>query len=299
MNGRLMLLCPGQGAQDAAMFDMARQDPRAGAFVDACATEAGATDIFANQVAQPLIVAATLAMWQALAPRMPVPVLTAGYSIGEVAAHAVAGALDSAEAVSLARERARLMDQAALTHPGQAMASAGGLPLARTRQLAGQHGLHVAIVTGEDTCIVAGDGDGIAALESEMLAAGGRYQRLPVAVASHTPLMAAAVAPFAARLESASYRSYACPVLSGIDASRVLDKQRAVEHLSRQLAEPILWSACMDAALEAGVTVALELGPGSSLSRMLRGRHPGIACRSVSEFRTLDGIICWLERQAL
>jgi [acyl-carrier-protein] S-malonyltransferase len=294
-----MLLCPGQGAQDPAMFDMARQDPGASAFIDATAVDAKAPDIFANQVAQPLIVAATLAMWQALAPRVAAPVLAAGYSIGELAAHAVAGALDHTAAVSLARERARLMDQAALAQPGQAMASAGGLPLVRMRQLAEQHGLHVAIVTGEDTCIVAGDGAGIAALEDALLAIGGRYQRLPVAVASHTPLMATAVEPFAARLASASHGPYAFPVLSGIDASRVQDKQRCVEHLSRQLVEPIMWSACMDAAVEAGVTVALELGPGAGLSRMLRGLHPGIACRSVSEFRTLDGIVSWLERQDL
>jgi [acyl-carrier-protein] S-malonyltransferase len=63
------------------------------------------------------------------------------------------------------------------------------------------------------------------------------------------------------------------------------------------LAETIEWSACMDAAVESGVTVALELGPGAALSRMFRSRHPEIACRSVSEFRSLDGIVSWLERQ--
>jgi [acyl-carrier-protein] S-malonyltransferase len=30
---------------------------------------------------------------------------------------------------------------------------------------------------------------------------------------------------------------------------------------------------------------------------MLRERHPGIVCRSVSEFRSLEGIVSWLERQ--
>jgi [acyl-carrier-protein] S-malonyltransferase len=52
----------------------------------------------------------------------------------------------------------------------------------------------------------------------------------------------------------------------------------------------------MDAAAEAGITVALELGPGAALSRMLRKRHPDIAARSVADFRTLDGIRRWLER---
>jgi [acyl-carrier-protein] S-malonyltransferase len=54
----------------------------------------------------------------------------------------------------------------------------------------------------------------------------------------------------------------------------------------------------MDAAVESGVTVALELGPGASLSRMLRTRHPDLPCRSVSEFRSIEGIVAWVERQA-
>jgi [acyl-carrier-protein] S-malonyltransferase len=70
-----------------------------------------------------------------------------------------------------------------------------------------------------------------------------------------------------------------------------------VRTLSLQLAQAIQWSACMDAAAEAGVTVALELGPGAALSRMLQARHPQIACRSVSDFRTVEGILAWLDRQ--
>jgi [acyl-carrier-protein] S-malonyltransferase len=30
---------------------------------------------------------------------------------------------------------------------------------------------------------------------------------------------------------------------------------------------------------------------------MLQGRHPHIACRSVADFRSLDGIVAWLDRQ--
>jgi [acyl-carrier-protein] S-malonyltransferase len=52
----------------------------------------------------------------------------------------------------------------------------------------------------------------------------------------------------------------------------------------------------MDAAAEAGITVALELGPGAALSRMMQARHPQIACRSVADFRSLDGIVAWLGR---
>jgi [acyl-carrier-protein] S-malonyltransferase len=105
------------------------------------------------------------------------------------------------------------------------------------------------------------------------------------------------VAPFAQALAAASFHEPACPVLSGIGADAVTSKARAVETLSRQLSETIVWSDCMDAAAEAGITVALELGPGAALARMLQARHPQIACRSVADFRSLDGIVAWVARQ--
>ncbi|GAB3408437.1 acyltransferase domain-containing protein [Massilia agilis] len=298
MTTRLFILCPGQGSQGPAMFDLARADDRAAEFIARHAPAYTEANMFDNRVAQPLIVTATLAIWEALRGRIPQPSLAAGYSIGELATYAVAGAFKADQAVELAAARAGLMDQAAAENPDQAMLAVSAFPGQQARALAEQHGVAVAIVTAEDSCIVGGRRTALLELERETVARGGRCQLLPVAVASHTPLMAGAVAPFAATLQAAPFGMPLCPVLSGIDASRIEDKAQAVEHLSRQLAQTIVWDACMDAAVEAGVTVALELGPGASLSRMFRSRYPDLPCRSVSEFRSIEGIVAWIERQA-
>lgn len=298
MSARLLLLCPGQGGQHAAMFDLARSDPGAAAVLGACGLEdAGPGAMFDNRLAQPLIVAATVAMWEALRRRVPAPSLVAGYSIGELSAYGVAGALDPVDAVRLAQARARLMDAAAAATPPQALCAISGLPLERARMLAADAGYEIAIVTGHDSCIAGGLEAALARLEQAVAAAGGKQQRLPVGIASHTTLMAPAVAPFAAALAAAPFHPQACPVLSGIGAEKISDKPRAVDALSRQLSQAIVWSACMDAAAEGGMTVALELGPGAALARMLQARHPQIACRSVADFRSIDGIAAWVERQ--
>lgn len=298
MNARLLLLCPGQGGQHSGMFDLARQHSRANALLDACGFgDATRTDLFTNQVAQPTIVAATLAMWEALKDDLPAPALIGGYSVGELSAYGVAGALDAGTAVALAVQRASAMDAAASLTPPQGIAAIGGLPLATLAELAAAAHCHVAIVTGEDSCIVGGLRRQLSALEHTVPAAGGRIEVLPVAVASHTPCMAPAVAPFAAALDAVPFAVQACPVLSGISGRRIGGKAQAVDHLSRQLREAIVWSECMDAAAEAGITVALELGPGAALSRMLAARHPAIACRSVSDFRSAAGIAAWVANQ--
>jgi len=308
---RLLLLCPGQGGQHARMFDLARTSASAAALLDglsaampaaargALATEVpdtDGTDIYANSNAQPLIVAATLGVWEALREFAPQPALVAGYSIGELSAYGVAGAFTAATATGLATGRAQLMDGCLSAHPGQALLALSGLNLKKLEELATAHAFHVSIETGDDACIAGGLAQTAQALESAVLATGGRCTRLPVEVASHTLFMRDAVRPFAELLRQADFGPLTAPVLAGISATPIDDRQQAVEQLSRQMAEKIRWLACMDACAEAGITYALELGPGSALTKMLQARHPHINTRSVADFRTLDGIRKWLDR---
>lgn len=299
MKARLLLLCPGQGNQHAGMFALARADTRADALLARLqfGSDPDPALLFTNRVAQPALVACALATWEALRDSAPAPALVAGYSIGELAAWGVAGALSPEDAVELADTRARLMDESRQRHPGQALAAVSGVLLSACAAMIADDVFYIAIETGEDSCIVGGPAAGVASVEKKVLALGGRFTRLDVEVASHTPYMATAVAPFAAALRAAGFYPQGAPVLSGITASRIEGKALAVEHLSRQLAEPIRWMETMDACAEAGITVALELGPGASLSRMLQARHPRIACRSVADFRSLDGVRRWLERE--
>ena len=288
MSGRLLLLCPGQGGQHAGMFDLARSHAGARAFLARCALPDDPQALFENRVAQPAIVAATLAMWCALKDGLPAPSLVAGYSIGELAAYGVAGALAPEDTVRLAGARAALMDAAAAGQ-AQGLAAVSGIDVALVRAC-----LPVAIITGHDSCIVGGTQAQLAALPARLPAA--RIHALPVGVASHTVMMQGAVAPFAALLADAAYTPPRVAVLAGIDATRVLRRELAIDRLSRQLAETIEWAACMDACVEAGITVALELGPGAALARMLQARHPHVACRSVADFHTLAGVAEWVAR---
>ena len=307
MSARLLLLCPGQGGQYAGMNDMARADPAAARFLDGVALPDGS--LFDNRVAQAAVVAATLAMWMALRAGVAAlglrPALVAGYSVGELSAYGVAGAFEASTCVTLAHARARLMDAAAAASlGGQTLAAISGVSVTGTARLAAAAGWAIAIVNSHDSCVAGGPLAQLPALQQLVADAGGRLQPLPVTVAAHTPLLAGAVAPFARLLENTPFGPLACPVLCGIDGSSnggtqaAVAQARASSVLSRQLAETIAWADCMDAAAEGGINVALELGPGAALARMLQARHPAIACRSVSEFRSTDGVVAWLERAA-
>lgn len=307
MQSRLALLCPGQGGQHQGMFDLARTDSRAGILLDQWLSEAQLGTpldtilsdnalLFSNRMAQPLIVAATLSTWEAIKSEISAPALVAGYSIGELAAYGVAGALASADAVALALARARFMDNCLKTTPSQGLIAVSGLPSRIASELLHPYEFHMAIETGEDSFIAGGPADLLGEVEKTIAMSGGRTSVLPVEVASHTPFMRQAIVPFSEELRRRHFIDPRIPVLSGISAEMIHQAEKAILHLSRQIAETIMWKDCMDACAEAGVTVALELGPGASLSRMLHARHPHIECRSVADFRSLDGIKKWLVR---
>jgi [acyl-carrier-protein] S-malonyltransferase len=120
---------------------------------------------------------------------------------------------------------------------------------------------------------------------------------LPITVASHTGLLASAVDPLR-RLLQAHAAAPSLPLLAGVSASTVHDAAQAAGLLAQQTASTIRWTDCLDAIAEARIDVALELGPGNALSRMLRERHPHIACRSVADFRSVKGIVAWVAAQA-
>lgn len=289
------------------MFDLVRSDPAAAGLLQQWLQQvvvglpleqvlADDALLFSNRLAQPLIVAATVAAWSALQPLLPAPALVAGYSIGELSAYHVAGAISAPQAIRLAASRAALMDACLRAAAPQVLCAISGMAVRRLNPLLEPRNLYLAIETDADSCIVGGlarDMD-LAATEIESL--GGKIRRLPVTVASHTPLMDGAVEPFLQQLRQQFSADPQVPVLAGLSGQAVLKKEQAISVLSRQLAQTIRWSDCMDACVEQGVTAALELGPGAALSRMLQARHPQIACRSISEFRSLRGVASWLQR---
>jgi [acyl-carrier-protein] S-malonyltransferase len=314
MVARLAILCPGQGAQNPGMLELLKTDVTAWQVwqdltngQDCAAALQDDMARFLNRHAQPLIVSFGLAVWQGLAAHLPPhlskPALVAGYSVGEMTAHGVAGALEAQALLALTRQRALLMDQAASSHAceqGLLAVSASAqlaVPWSALSAQAQAHQVHLAIDNGAHSCVLGGDKIRLAALAQVLAAQGVRTQTLAVGVAAHTPLLQGAGNAFASVLQQAPWQRPLCPVLAGIDASRILRPEAACQSLAQALSQPIRWLDCMDALVEAQVGVALELGPGAALARMLQAHAPRIACRSVADFRSLDAAVAWVQRQ--
>jgi [acyl-carrier-protein] S-malonyltransferase len=298
----LALLCPGQGAQHPAMFDRLRDIDAARDVLDACSrvlgrdavSAASADDRFDNAQAQPLLCAASLGHWQGLQHALPAPTLVAGYSIGELAAHAVAGTVTAEACLDLAVQRATLMDQASPVDAG--MQAVLGLQRPALQALCETHGTHIAIANGVDHFIVGGAVAALQSLAADAARQRGEVRTLPVHVPAHTPLLAQAAGGFAQVLARAPLVAPQRLVLAGIDARPVRDRATVERTLAAQLAQTIEWAQVMRQAFERGARVFLQLGPGTALARMVAADYPCCEVRAVEEFQHLDGAAEWVRR---
>ena len=300
----LAILCSGQGAQHPAMLDMIADHPAANNVIKAGEAVLGfqlrdvlaqRDEMFRNAIAQPLICLAQLALWTALRQDSPKPAAFCGYSIGELAAYACAGAFDAAELARIAAARAALMDKvAAATHGG--LLALQGLRRDEVDRLCAGHRAWVAIAIGEEEFVIGGEDAALKKLGTEFTEHGAKLTPLKVGLASHTPLLSDAVQPFRALLTASALTAPATPVVAGIDAAWVVRRETAIEKLALQLDHTIAWSGCLDMLYERGCRVFLELGPGRALARITQTRFADVDARSVDDFRSLDGVCSWLSK---
>ncbi len=246
----------------------------------------------ANAVAQPLIVAQQLALWSALRERLPRPICAAGYSLGELSACAAAGVMTPAAAVALAGERAHLMDEVATG----GMLAVLSLDEALVAGIAAAHGLAIAIRNAPRHVVLAGPAAGMAPVAAALSEAGAsRLVPLAVRTPSHTPLLASAAEGFRQRLAGLPEKRLAFPVLSAIDATSARTVSVAVDALARQICTPLDWAACLEAVVELQPDAVLEIGPGSALAKLFAELAPAIPVRASDDFRSIDGIVRWLD----
>lgn len=295
------IVCSGQGAQSPQLFsqlpfsenalalkERARGilEPDVRAWLDDPSLDPKA--VFQNHFSQPLICLYQAMVWSELKPLLPQPSMVAGYSLGELSAYGCAEALQAEDVIQLAATRARLMDSAGPR--GDLIAVTGLSPSVVT----GMDGAHLAIVIGDDHWVVGCLAERAESLVAELKAAGARDAvMLAVTVASHTPILDAAVEPFRAALDKAVWTAPRIPVVAAGSAVKILRREQMVQSLPEQIHRTIRWDQVQQRLLDSGCRVVLELGPGRQLARIATSR--GLEARAFEEFRSPQGVAAWLK----
>jgi [acyl-carrier-protein] S-malonyltransferase len=300
------VVCSGQGGQTPDLFERfpfteKGRSVRRQVLDDGCLSpevtewlknpRADPSLIFQDHYAQPLLCLFQAMVWAELSDRLPTPQLVAGYSLGELSAYGCAGALTLKDTIDLATARAHLMDTAA---PVGSLIAVSGLAVEKAAEIAVRHEGYVAIIIGNDHCLLGCLAEKAEALASAAALSARSVVILNVTVASHTPLLDSAVEPFRKALQVRDCRSFKCPVLAGVNAGKIQSKAEMVQWLPEQIHRTVRWDLVSSRLAESNCQVVLELGSGAQLARMALAGNTAREARSISEFRTVDGIVSWV-----
>jgi len=309
VNRKIAFLFPGQGSQFVGMAaDLAEAYPLAAATL-AEADEALGLDLAqvmrdgpaealtATEIAQPAILAHSVALWRLLREAGVAPALVAGHSLGEYSALVAAGSLEYPVALGLVRERGLLMAQCG-AQAGGVMSAVLGLDAAAVEAVvmqAQQEGVVVvANYNSPGQVVISGEVAAVRRAEELAQAAGARAAvRLKVSGAFHSPLMAPAADRLRERLRQTPLREAAVPVVSNVDAEPRQAAEALREALGRQITGSVRWAESVRGMVLAGVECFVEVGPGEVLTGLMKRIAPEIEAISTS---TVPGLEAALER---
>ncbi len=197
------------------------------------------------------------------------PWALAGHSLGEFNALVAAGRLDFDAGLRLVERRGALMSRM----QGGAMAAVIGVQASEVLEeleRVGLDGLDLANHNSATQVVISGRDTDIDASEKPLLAIGARWVRLRVSGAFHSRYMKPVSDAFARALSNARFHAGRVPVVANATARPYEDDVEGL--LVRQLREPVLWEQTIDEFERGGACSFVELGPGTTLTRLLERR---------------------------
>lgn len=301
-----LLVFPGQGSQRAAMAAhlvdgfpliagpvLSHADEVLGMPLSDLCVFGGVERLAHTEIAQPAILAASLATLAVLRDRGVEAAAVAGHSLGEYTALVAAGVLTTESALLLVHRRGELMAAVGATTPG-AMAAIVGLDATRVEELcrscaeagvvevANYNEPRQTVVSGHRTAV-----DAVVRLAEEAGAERNRY--LDVSAPFHCSLMRAIEDEFAEELARHNFSEPRTPIISSVSGRRVTTGEDARALLRRQLAEPVLWTQVLESA-GSGFTSQIEVGPGRVLSGLANRAGLDVPTRSTNDARRLAAV---------
>jgi [acyl-carrier-protein] S-malonyltransferase len=252
--------------------------------------EGGADELLRTDNTQPCLWCALLASASALREAGVRADALAGFSLGELAALAFAGAVPYDDCFRLVCARGSLMRAAADARPA-AMAAVLKLDDATVIALCGElEGAYAVNFNCPGQVVVSCGTAVLDELKSRVKAAGGRVAPLATGGGFHSPFMAEASGLFRTELEKYTISPPAVPVYSNLTARPYGEDGGAADTLARQLRSPVLWRQSVENMLAAGVDTFIEAGPGKTLSGLISRITPAARVFSAADAADVESI---------
>lgn len=237
---------------------------------------------------QPCLYAVDLAAAQALRECGVEPLAAAGFSLGEAAALTFSGAFSPEDGFRLVCRRGELMGEAAEKTPGS-MAAVLKLDNETVEKICARFEQVYPVnynCTGQ--LVAAGAKEEMPAFCEAVAAAGGKARMLAVGGGFHSPFMADASRQFAGTLEEMIMKKPRIPVYANRTALPYGENGKTL--FAEQMRCPVLWQQTVEQMAKDGISVFVEVGPGKTLSGLIRRILPDAAVYQVQDAESLQAV---------
>jgi [acyl-carrier-protein] S-malonyltransferase len=248
-------------------------------------------ELQATQNAQPAIVFHSLALLELLRAGGVVPSAVAGHSLGEFSGLVAVGGLTPLDALRAVRARGEAMAAAASADSGM-MAVLGLDDAAIDRVCAEIGGIVPANYNAPGQAVISGTDEAIERARPLLEQAGARrLVRLPVSAAFHSPLMASAAERFAGAWEKIPLQRLRLPQVFNADAAVHSEPSEIQGLMVGQLTGPVRWTESMLRLQQLGVDTFVEVGPGKTLTGLVKKIVPGAVLHNIEDMTSLNAFL--------
>lgn len=277
--GKIAFVFSGQGAQYSGMGkELCEASPAAKAVYDMADSiregtskqcfEGTMEELTQTVNTQPCVFTADLAAARALQEKGITPDCVAGFSLGEIAALAFAGALSDEEAFKLVCKRGELMDKAAKENPGAMVAVLKITPEQVDEICAKFEKTYPVNYNSPAQTVVATTTENAEAFCEAVKEVGGRAKQLPVSGAFHSPFMAQAAKGLAEYMEGVEFSQPEITIYSDYTAQPYEGDFK--ELVRTQVENPVRWQTITENMKAQGVDTIIEVGVGKTLQNLCK-----------------------------
>lgn len=290
---KMSILCSGQGSQYVGMGrDLCAERVVAATFDEASDAlsldmkqlcfESPSAELAKTMNTQPAVMTYSMALFRLFSERHEItPDVVAGHSLGELTALSIAGALPFRDALRLARSRGEFMQQVVPEGRGM-MLAVRTRDVERVERLCEkirqeQHlTLSISNYNSNSQTVISGEREAVLAAVEVFEAEDISAIPLNVSVPFHCELLEPVADLLKSELEAITIGELNIPVLSNVTGKLYSNSADVIELLTRQVSAPVRWVDIQKYLRLNGFTWAVEVGPGSTLTKFMRATHADI-----------------------
>lgn len=300
---KLAFIFPGQGVQIAGMGKDFYEQSEAARRIYDMASEILQLDmrklcfeenenLDQTEYTQAALVTTCLAMASVLKEKNVKPTVTAGLSLGEYCAIAVAEGICEEDAIKAVRERGILMQEAVPQGIG-AMAAILGMSGEDVESMIRDiPDVFVANYNCPGQIVITGKAEAVEKAKEKLLESGAK-RAVPLNVSGpfHSVFLQEAGKKLGTALKEIRFLTLKIPYVTNVTAQYVTKAEEIRELLIRQVSSPVRWQQSVERMLADGVDTFIEIGPGKTLAGFIRKIDKKATVLHVSTWEDVEKVV--------